>query len=717
MRTSYNFAPLAALAFVAVMVVGGCGGNSGSSGTSGAGGSSAPPASGVVTVYPGTASVPADAHTQVQFSAFLASQTSATFTWSVSGGSSNGTINASTGLYTPPSSVPSPATVTITATDAAATSENGNATITITAMQGVTVSPAALAVPAGTSETFTAIVSGNPATPTWQVNGVAGGNASVGTITAGGVYTAPLTPPPGGSVTITAVNGSSTGTATAAIVFSDNSLNGSYAFSYSGSDASSSLSGGTGIPPVLAVAGSFTANPVTGRIGVLEDYSSPGSSKLALALALSGNYQVNPDGSGSAAFTNPATLSGTEVWQFTLEAGTSGGVSQHALLVRFDNTATGSGTIDLQNTAQLSSLSSISGNYVFSLSGLDSTALPMQLAGIFSTDGAGNIPLNSGEEDINDSGSTTALNASDLSLNGTYSLDQGRLGSGRGYIALNNSSAASSVHSAEFAFYMVDSTHLKLVEIDSNAVLSGDVYAAPNTARGSYQLSSLNGNYAFTLGGEDLNIASPYAQGGVLIANGSGGITGGVMDLNNGGTRQLNVSVGTTSYTVDPSLGRIALPITFGNTTINYAAYAASNGTIEMISLDPIFMASGTGFAQSGTSTPRGAFALNLSGTVNGTGGEEDVAGQIAIPASGTPTGNVAINNPAAGTSGTLAAGVPVESNSSVGAAGSTGRGTATLASHLETYPLIYYNIDGNNVLLFESDSTRTMVGTLARQF
>jgi hypothetical protein len=707
MRNIYRFASVAAMAFAVALAVTGCGG-----GNSG-GGSPAPPASGVVTVYPGAASVPADTHTQVQFSAFLAGQPSATFTWSVSGGASSGTINASTGVYTPPSSVPSPATVTVTATDSSATTETGTATITIVAMQGVTVSPAALALPAGTSATFSATASGNPVVPTWQVNGIAGGGASVGTITNTGVYTAPLTPPSGGSVTITAVNGASNGTAAATIVFSGNSLNGSYAFSYSGSDQNG---------PV-AVAGRFTANSSSGGISILEDYNSPGSSELVQALSLSGTYQVNPDGSGSATFANPATIKGTEVWQFTLGAGVSGGASQHALLVRFDNTATASGTIDLQNTGELSSLSSVSGNYVFSLSGVDSSnvttgaAFPIQFAGIFNADGSGNIPVNSGEEDINDGGTATA-NTPDLSLNGTYSLDTGRLGTGRGFITLNNTSAATIVHSAEFAFYMVDSTHLKLVEIDSNAMLSGDVYAAPSTARGSYQLSSFSGNYAFTLGGSDLNLSSAYAQGGVLTSNGNGGITGGVVDVNNGGTDQLNASVSATSYTVDPSLGRIAFPVMFGHTTIDYAAYAAANGSIQIISLDPVIMDSGAGFLQTSTSTPQGAFALNLSGVTNGSaGGEEDVAGQITIPAKGTPTGNVAINNPTVGNTGRLVAGVPIESNSSVGAAGSNGRGTASIASHLETYPLIYYTIDGNNVLLFESDSSRTMVGALARQF
>lgn len=710
MRTKSKVASLAAAAFAAALAVTGCGG--GSSG----GGSSPPPASGVVSVFPGTASAPADAQAQVQFTAFLPSQPSATFTWSVSGGASNGSIDATTGLYTPPTSVPSPATVTITATDTAATSEKGTATVTIVAAQGVTVSPAALAVPAGNTVTFSASMSGNPVTPTWQVNGIAGGNATVGTITAGGAYTAPLTPPLGGSVTVTAVDGANSGTATATVVFSNNSLNGKYAFSYSGSDASASLNGGTA-PPVLAVAGSFTANPANGTISALEDYNSGGALTVAMALPVSGSYQVNPDGSGSAVLTNPATISGRETWQFTLEAGASGGPSRHALLVRFDSTATGSGTMDLQNTSQLNSLSSVSGNYVFGLSGIDGSAFfPLQFAGIFNADGAGNIPVNSGEEDINDGGVATQLSGADTSLNGTYSLDTNNLGSGRGLITLNNTSGVTTVHNAEFAFYMVDSTHLKVVEIDRNALLMGDAYAAPNTARGSYQLSSFSGHYTFTLGGSDPN-GNPFAQGGVVIANGLGGITGGVVDTNDGGGRTLNASVASSTYTVDATFGRIGLPLQFGNTTTNFAAYAGSNGIVEIISLDPNFMDSGAGFLQSSTSPPQGAFALNLTGVIDSSqvgtpGNEEDVTGQVSITSSSAPTGNLDINN-----SGSLITGTPLGSASTVGSADTNGRGTASIASHLATFPLIYYTVDSNTVLLFESDGSRTMVGTLARQY
>lgn len=699
MRTRSRSVSFAVIAIVAGLAISGCGGGNGG------GGSSTPPANGVVTVYPGTVSVPAEAQAQVQFSAYLASQPTATFTWSISG-SGNGTINASTGLYTPPTSVPSPATVTITATDTAATSEIGTATITVTAAQGVSVSPAALSIPAGGTQIFSASVNGAPVTPAWQVDGVGGGNATVGTITTNGqgqgVYTAPLTPPSGGFVTITAVSGGNTGTATPTIIFSDASLSGSYAFSYSGGDSS-------GNP--IAAAGSFTTNPVTGGISGIEDYNSDGNTTVALALPVSGTYQVNPDGSGSAILNNVATINGTEGWQFTLGAGDSGGASHHALLVRFDTSATGSGAIDQQNTTELNSLASITGNYVFGISGTDNVGNPIELAGIFNTDGAGNIPVNYGEQDINDALYTTA-NGPDLSLHGTYQLDTGNPGSGRGYLTLVNTSSVYPCN-CEFSFYMVDSTHLKVVEIGSNngELLSGDVYAAPNTARGAYALGSLSGNYAFTLGGATSNGA--FAQGGVFSSNGAGGITGGVVDTNSSGSNRLNQSITSSTYTVDTSLGRIALPLMYGNTTSNYAAYVGSNGLLELISLQDNFLDSGNGYLQSTTTAPQGAFALNLTGIVNSSGGyEQDVAGQISVPASSSPTGNLFINS-----SGQLASGTPLGASSSVVAPVSNGRGTASIASHLATFPAIYYTIDGNTVLLMESDGSRTMTGVLSRQY
>ena len=72
----------------------------------------------------------------------------------------------------------------------------------------VTVSPGAAQLITGNSQLFTAQVKGTGAfnaSVNWSVNGVNGGNATVGTIV-GGQYTAPATPPNPSSVTIKATS-------------------------------------------------------------------------------------------------------------------------------------------------------------------------------------------------------------------------------------------------------------------------------------------------------------------------------------------------------------------------------------------------------------------------------------------------------------------------------------------------------------------------------
>ena len=62
-------------------------------------------------------------------------------------------------------------------------------------------------VRAGNQQTFTAMVTGAlNLSVTWTVNGVAGGNSTIGTIAANGAYTAPLTLPTPNTVTVTATS-------------------------------------------------------------------------------------------------------------------------------------------------------------------------------------------------------------------------------------------------------------------------------------------------------------------------------------------------------------------------------------------------------------------------------------------------------------------------------------------------------------------------------
>lgn len=71
----------------------------------------------------------------------------------------------------------------------------------------IAVSPQTTTVPAGGLALFFATVTGSSNhTVTWQVNGAAGGNATVGTIDASGAYTAPPVIPSPATVTVTAVS-------------------------------------------------------------------------------------------------------------------------------------------------------------------------------------------------------------------------------------------------------------------------------------------------------------------------------------------------------------------------------------------------------------------------------------------------------------------------------------------------------------------------------
>ena len=174
------------------------------------GGTAANVALPVVTLSPTTASVTVGL--QLQLTAQVVSPTSTTLTWSVNnivgGNSTLGTITTS-GLYTAPAAVPNPAAVTIKATSSAETYPYGSALVTVMSAPGgaFSLAPTDSTTPAGSTVPFSASLDGSVvAGATWSVNGVAGGNSTVGTITSAGVYTAPTSAPSPATVVLTAAN-------------------------------------------------------------------------------------------------------------------------------------------------------------------------------------------------------------------------------------------------------------------------------------------------------------------------------------------------------------------------------------------------------------------------------------------------------------------------------------------------------------------------------
>jgi len=154
---------------------------------------------GSVVISPATATLAAGG-TQ-QFTATVSGENNNSVTWSVDGvnGGNNtvGTVSSS-GLYTAPSAA---GAHTVTATSVADTSKSASAAVSIISL---TVSPTMVSLAPNSPQQFTATVQGtNNTGVTWSVNGVAGGNNMVGTITSAGFYNAPGTP---GSYTVMATS-------------------------------------------------------------------------------------------------------------------------------------------------------------------------------------------------------------------------------------------------------------------------------------------------------------------------------------------------------------------------------------------------------------------------------------------------------------------------------------------------------------------------------
>lgn len=143
-----------------------------------------------------------------QFTPTVTGTSNTAVTWSVNGVSSGnvtvGTISAG-GLYTAPALVPSPGSVSITATSAADSTKSATAQVSVKLR--ISITPTAPSVQLFHPLQFTATVAGVSNTAVnWEVNGIAGGNSTDGTIDANGLYTPPVSPPTPGTVSVTAIS-------------------------------------------------------------------------------------------------------------------------------------------------------------------------------------------------------------------------------------------------------------------------------------------------------------------------------------------------------------------------------------------------------------------------------------------------------------------------------------------------------------------------------
>jgi hypothetical protein len=166
-----------------------------------------------VSVTPSSANVAVNA-TQ-QFNVSVTNASNPAVNWSVNGvvggNSAVGWISLS-GLYTAPAVVPSPATATVEAASQTTPTAFGTASLTIIPASppppsvSVKISPTSVTLRTGQSRQFTDSVHGSTNTSVvWKVNGITGGNSTVGTISKQGTFKAPASVPSPSVVTVSAV--------------------------------------------------------------------------------------------------------------------------------------------------------------------------------------------------------------------------------------------------------------------------------------------------------------------------------------------------------------------------------------------------------------------------------------------------------------------------------------------------------------------------------
>jgi hypothetical protein len=285
-------------------------------------------------------------------------------TWSISPATGAGTINSSTGAYTAPTGViSSVTTVTVTATSNTDHSKTATATITLQPITIAAISPAAVSLNGGGTQTFTGAAltyDGSNSGITWSISPATGAGTIVSTT---GAYTAPAvisgTSPVTVTVTATSVK-DTTKTATAIITLNP------IAVSFTTTTAGITLDSGQTLLLTAAVANDASALGAT--------FAATGAGTVSPSSATGNTPATTLTATGSVAST--VTVTATSIKDTTKSATTASITVNPALAF---TTAPGALTAGTTNTVYLGATIAISGGTGNKTFAIASGALPTGL--------------------------------------------------------------------------------------------------------------------------------------------------------------------------------------------------------------------------------------------------------------------------------------------------------------------------------------------------
>jgi hypothetical protein len=476
----------------------------------------------------------------------------------------------------------------------------------------------------------------------------------------------------------------------------------SYSFYVSGLEAI------CGSDNYYALAGSVTIDSTGSVVAGVQDYNDaigctspePGGDTIS-----GGTLTTNAAGQGTLTLiTNNTSLgvNGTET------LGVQFVNSNHALVIQFDGSATSSGSMDAQTL-----LSTLSGGYAFTLSGVDPSYSPVARGGVFAVSGSS---LSHGVVDVNDSGTVVT----GTTFTGTLSTPDLF---GRGTIT--GTGMADTI-----VYYIVDAEVIRIIDVDATDSAVGSAFAQGSSTFTNASLGKSIFSVRANIEGVEFGVAGMFTipaagtfqgvadndeqgvvwsgttiEGNYSISEAVSGVT-----YNGYGSLAVTSALGDFTtlgvYLTDPSLN-LNDP---NNTT-------SGGGGALVLALDPYF-AGGTGVITPQTDTATtsftGNYAFGAQDYYTGNPGWEfDFVGQGTV-ASGSLSGTGLVNDPFAFfvslTPGIYSA-VPFSGTASPDS-GNAGRYTipltVTAGGASVPFQVVIYQASGGQLFWLDEDTTVT---------
>ena len=390
----------------------------------------------------------------------------------------------------------------------------------------VTVTAPSATLKLGESQTYTATVTGTGNTAvTWSAGGAGCSGAACGSITSGGVYTAPQIVPQPAVVLITAT------------LQADTSRTGSAGLTI-GSDVAVSV-----WPPTARV----TVGSSRPFIRMLTGSSEQGATWTVSGTGCTGAQcgSVGSDG----VYVAPAQVPAGDA----------------SVQVRATAVADVSRSAQATVTLQASDAASLNHAYAYLWRGY-SAGHPAHLVGRVALDGAGGVSAG-----VLDGTWTAGAHSLDYPLSGTYSLGA----DGRGTLATSPVAFSIAVPTAGEHFYMQG---FYVGPLRGTGVALRQDPAA-------FSAATLSGNYVFLFDGWSA-AETPLASVGRFTADGNGNLSAGTLDTNDGTSGVIDSRSFTGTYTVSTSGRGTATFVIPGLGSRNYLLHVVSADRVIISSVD-----------------------------------------------------------------------------------------------------------------------------------